>query len=392
MFKNMMLHRFFQTALLLLPMLPISCAQENTPAPPLEEPKFYRGADLSYTNEMEDCGVVYRENNQPKDPYRMFADNGCTLVRLRLWHTPSWYDTLNQGKRYSDLADVRRSIRRAKDAGMAVLLDFHLSDIWADPQRQLAPTAWLPVVNNLPALKDSVYNYVFQTLVGLHADGLLPEMVQVGNEVNRPILLSPQDDAAGVPVDWKRNAPLFIAGFKAVRDAEKNTGKPILSALHIADPSKTPGLIAAFSVNGVTDFDVIGMSYYWAWHKPITIVQAGNVIEQLRRQYPGKEVMIFETGYIWTNDHNDSASNIISETHPDYAPPSPDAQYRWLADLTAEVKRRGGSGVLYWEPSWVSSACWTPWGQGSHQEHAAFFDFQNNAMPDGGMRWLLEGK
>jgi arabinogalactan endo-1,4-beta-galactosidase len=373
----------------LLLLLHISC---NPDANKAQEPPFYLGADLSYTNEMEDCGVVYREDNQPKDPYQMFADNGCNMVRLRLWHTPAWYDTLNQGKRYSDFDDVRRSIRRAKGAGMAVLLDFHLSDIWADPQRQLAPVAWQSVLNDLPALQDSVYNHVFETLTRLHAEGLLPEMVQIGNEVNRPILLSPQDDEAGVPIDWKRNAPLFAAGIKAARAVEKNAGKPIQVALHIADPSKTIFLMAGFWENGVRDFDVIGMSYYWAWHKPVTIAQTGDVIADLRQLYPGKSVMIFETGYIWTTDFNDNASNIISETHPHYAPASPDAQYRWLADLTKEVKRRGGAGVLYWEPTWVSSPCWTPWGQGSHQEHAAFFDFDNNVLPDGGMRWLREAK
>ena len=374
--------------LLLLPLL-FSCTED---AAKPKDSTFYLGADLSYTNEMEDCGVVYLENNQPKDPYQMFADNGCNMVRLRLWHTPTWYDTLNQGKRYSDFADVQRSIRRARKAGMAVLLDFHLSDIWADPQRQLAPAAWGPVLNNQPALQDSVYNHVFQTLSRLNAEGLLPEMVQIGNEVNRPILLSPEDDAAGVPTDWKRNAPLFIAGLKAVRAVEKNTGKSIQAALHIADPSKALYLMSDFWQNGVQDFDVIGMSYYWAWHKPVNIAQAGEVITQLRQLYPGKSVMIFETGYIWTTDSNDNAGNIISETHPDYAPPSPDAQYRWLMDLTKEVKRRGGSGVLYWEPSWVSSPCRTPWGQGSHQEHATFFDFNNNVLPDGGMRWLRNAK
>jgi len=388
----MNIFRIFQTALFFLPLLPFSCAQESAPPAGEEPTTFYVGADLSYTNEMEDCGVVFLENNQPKDPYRMFADNGCKLVRLRLWHTPSWYDTLNTGKRYSDLDDVRRSIRRAKDAGMAVLLDFHLSDFWADPQRQLAPAAWLPVVNDLPALRDSVYNYVFQTLVHLNSEGLLPEMVQVGNEVNRPILLSPQDDAAGVPTDWNRNAPLFVSGFQAVRDAAKHAGKDIKSVLHLADPSKTAWLLDEFWKHGVRDFDVVGMSYYWAWHKPVTIAQTGAIIAHLRGKYPDKAVMILETGYIWTTDSNDNAGNIISETHPDYAPASPDAQYRWLADLTAEVKRRGGSGVLYWEPSWVSSPCRTPWGQGSHQEHAAFFDFQNNALPEGGMKWLREEK
>lgn len=367
----------------------LSCAPD---APKPEEPPFYLGADLSYTNEMEDCGAVFRENDQPKDPYRMFADNGCNLVRLRLWHTPAWYDTLNQGKRYSDLNDVRRSIQRARAAGMAVLLDFHLSDIWADPQRQLAPVAWQLVLNDLPALQDSVYNHVFQTLVQLDAEGLLPQMVQIGNEVNRAILLSPEDDAAGMPINWPRNAALFNAGFQAVRAAEKQTGKSIQTALHIADPSKTLPLLMEFWKHGVRDFDIVGMSYYWAWHKPVTIAQTGAIIAQLRQRYPGKSAMIFETGYIWTTDYHDNASNIISEIHPDYAPASPEAQYRWLVDLTAEVKRQGGIGVLYWEPTWVSTPCWTPWGQGSHQEHATFFDFDNNVLPNGGMRWLRDAR
>ena len=75
---------------------------------------LFKGADLSYVNEMEDCGVVYRENGAAKDVYRIFKDNGCNLVRLRLWHTPSWYDTLNTGKRYGDYNDVKKSALRAK--------------------------------------------------------------------------------------------------------------------------------------------------------------------------------------------------------------------------------------------------------------------------------------
>ncbi len=107
----------------------------------LQAQTFYQGADLSYINELEDCGVIYKENELPKDPYKIFADHNCTLVRLRLWHTPSWYDHLNEGKRYSHLADVKKSIKRAKMAKMQVLLDFHLSDNWADPSKQVIPAA-----------------------------------------------------------------------------------------------------------------------------------------------------------------------------------------------------------------------------------------------------------
>lgn len=348
---------------------------------------FYFGADLSYVNEMEDCGVVYKEQGQPKDPYQIFADHNCNLVRLRLWHTPAWYDTLNNGQRYSDFVDVRASIQRAKAAGMQVLLDFHLSDAWADPSKQLVPAAWLGVVGNLPLLKDSLYNYVSSTLLALEAEGLLPEMVQIGNETNKGILLSPADNAVWT-LDWNRNSQLFNRAIQAVRDVGSSTGKNIKVALHIAGPADAGWLMQGFWNNGVTDFDVIGLSYYWAWHMPTSIADAGNIVAQLRQTYPGKEVMIFETGYIWTTESNDNAGNIIGSVHPDYAPASPANQRLWLIDLTQEVIDRGGSGVIYWEPAWVSSPCWTPWGQGSHQEHATYFDFQNNLLDSGGIGFM----
>ncbi|MCB9317534.1 MAG: glycosyl hydrolase 53 family protein [Lewinellaceae bacterium] len=372
---------------ILLAAFSLQCNSDST-EDPVPSGAFYLGADLSYVNEMQDCGVVYKENGQAKDPFQLFSDNGCQLVRLRLWHSPSWYDTLNLGKRYGDFADVRKSIQRAKSAGMPVLLDFHLSDFWADPGRQLVPAAWLPVVGNLPVLRDSLYNYVYQTLSLLNADGLLPEMVQIGNETNRMILLSPQDNAAGVPINWTRNAALFNSGIAAVRAVEKDSGKKIQVMIHLANPAEARLLMPGFWANGVRDFDLIGLSYYWAWHKPVTIAQTGAIVAELQNSYPGKSVMIVETACIWTTDGNDNANNIINEVHPDYAPASPENQRKWLVDLSREVKRQGGAGVVYWEPAWVSSPCWTPWGQGSHQEHAAFFDFDTNVLVNGGMGWF----
>lgn len=349
---------------------------------------FFFGADLSYANEMEDCGVTYKENGLTKDVHQIFADNGCNLVRLRLWHSPSWYDLLNAGKRYADFQDVRKSIQRAKAQGMNVLLDFHLSDSWADPSHQVCPSAWLGVVNNLPLLKDSLYQYISKTLLDLNAEGLMPEMVQIGNETNKGIMLAPAVDAAGWSLDWNRNSQLFKTAIQAVRDVEVSTGKAVKVALHIAGPANAGWLMEGFWNNGVTDFDIIGLSYYWAWHKPTSIADVGNIVTQLRQQYAGKDVMIFETGYIWTTQSNDNANNIINDVHPDYAPASPENQRRWLVDMTQEVINKGAKGVIYWEPAWVSSTCWTRWGQGSHQEHATFFDFQNNLLSAGGVAWM----
>ena len=49
---------------------------------------FYFGADLSYVNEMEQCGAVYYENGNPINLYGLFVEKGANLVRFRLWHTP----------------------------------------------------------------------------------------------------------------------------------------------------------------------------------------------------------------------------------------------------------------------------------------------------------------
>ncbi len=128
-----------------------------------------------------------------------------------------------------------------------------------------------------------------KVLLDLNSEGLMPEMVQIGNETNRGILLSPAVDAAGWSLDWNRNSQLFKRAIQAVRDVETTTGKTIKVALHIAGPADAWWLMEGFWSHGVTDFDVIGLSYYWAWHKPTSIEDAGNVVTELRQLYPGKE-------------------------------------------------------------------------------------------------------
>ena len=131
----------------------------------------WRGVDLSYVNEMEDCGAVYRYEDEAADPYAIFAATGANLVRLRLWHDPDWTE-------YGTLVDVTRSIRRARQHEMAVLLDFHYSDDWADPGNQIIPAAWRDA-KTTEELAQRLYDYTYVTLMALDEQGLLPEYVQV---------------------------------------------------------------------------------------------------------------------------------------------------------------------------------------------------------------------
>ncbi len=328
---------------------------------------IWRGVDLSYVNELEDCGAVYRYEGEVADPYAIFAGKGANLVRLRLWHTPDWTE-------YSTLPDVTRSIRRAKQHDMAVLLDFHYSDDWADPGNQIIPAAWR-TAKTTEELAQRLYDYTYETLMTLDEQGLLPEYVQVGNEINTEMLLT-EEIAEHTPINWERNVVLLNAGISAVRQVSDDSGKTIGLMLHVAQPENVGPWVDAAAEAGILDFDIIGVSYYAKWSKmPFNLVE--EAIRRLRQRY-GKDVVVVETAYPWTLRYNDQAHNILgADSLIDGYPATQDGQRRLLIDLTSAVLRGGGLGVVYWEPAWVSSGCKTRWGQGSHWENASLFDFRH---------------
>ncbi|MEZ5947379.1 MAG: glycosyl hydrolase 53 family protein [Hyphomonas sp.] len=351
------------SALSVLGLFACSGAQEDAPAP---ERTIWLGSDLSYVNEMLDCGAVYRDGGVVKDPYRLFADRGNNLVRLRLWHTPDW-------TAYSTLEDVTRAIRASKAAGMQVLLDFHYSDNWADPGDQIIPAAWEGLDD--AALAGAVYDYTYSVLSGLAAEGLMPDMVQVGNETNTEVML-PANVPEDTPINWVRNAQLLGAGLKAVRDAGLAAGAPPLAMLHIAQPEYAEPWFDDAAAHGLTDFDIIGLSYYPKWSTE-DMEGLSDTIRRLRQKY-GKEVIVVETAYPFTLENKDEAGNILGEDSliEDY-PATVDGQRRFLIDMTEAVLSADGSGVVYWEPAWVSTNCSTRWGKGSHWENAGFFDYED---------------
>ena len=325
---------------------------------------FYFGADLSYVNEMEDCGAKYREGGEPRDPFAIFKAHGANLVRVRLWNDPDW-------TRYSNLADVEKTIARAKAQGLQVLLDFHYSDTWADGDKQIAPKAWAGITDT-GKLSQLLYQYTFDTLTALNAKGLAPELVQVGNETNPELL----GGAKGKPIDWMRNAALLNAGIRAVHDAgAASPAKPRIM-LHIAQPENAEAWFPKATAAGIKGYDLIGLSYYPKWSKR-SLAGLGHTILQLRKTY-GVDVMVVETAYPWTLENADAAPNLLGKDSllPGY-PATPAGQRRYLIDLTQIVIDHGGDGVVYWEPAWVSTPCKTPWATGSGWDNATFFDFHH---------------
>ncbi len=334
---------------------------------------FYTGADLSYVNEMEDCGAVYRDKGEKIDPFAFFANQGTKLVRVRLWHNAEWTN-------YSDLDDVTKTLQRAKTNNMKTLLDFHYSDTWTDPEKQFIPSAWAHITDTNELAK-TLYDYTIETLSVLDKKNLLPDMVQVGNETNIEILQPEKTIVHGIP-NWQRNAALLNSGIKAVRDYSKTANKKIDIVLHIAQPENALWWFKQAAEHGVKDFDIIGLSYYPQW-STYKLPQLPAAITELKTAY-NKEVMIVETAYPWTLKNFDKAGNVLDKkaVQPEF-PATAKGQLLYLLTLTQLVKKSGGLGVIYWEPAWVSTRCKTLWGRGSHWENASFFDAtrNNNALP-----------
>ncbi len=337
---------------------------------------FIMGADLSYTNQVQDYGGIYRDSSTAKDPFLICKHRGTNLIRVRLFHNPTWTKNLNNGKYYNDLSDVMRTIRRAKNAGMWVNLDLHYSDTWADPHKQDLPAAWQGL--NLATLKDSIYQYTLNVLNQLAAQNLTPEMIQIGNENNNGMCF-PLGKITNN--NFQSFAELLKSGIRAVRDFSINsTIKPQI-ILHVAQLHDADWWAnGVMNVAGVQDFDVLGISHYYQWANINTMPEIGATISQLKKKY-AKKIMIVETAYSWTTQNADTYANIMSDpTKTPQYPLSPDGQFRYLRDLTQEVMAAGGSGVMYWEAGWITSSLRDLWGVGSSWDNNTLFDFQGNAL------------
>ena len=96
---------------------------------------FWLGADISGTTDLEARSVQLRNSQgEPRECTALMRELGLNAVRLRVWVNPK------DGLCSKD--DVVRMARRARAWGMALMIDFHYSDWWADPGQQNIPAAW----------------------------------------------------------------------------------------------------------------------------------------------------------------------------------------------------------------------------------------------------------
>jgi arabinogalactan endo-1,4-beta-galactosidase len=357
------------------------------------------GMDISTLEETERLGGKFYENGKEAPLYDIFKKHGVTSIRLRLWNDPFDEKGESYGAGGCDIETVLRTARRAVENGMNWILDFHYSDFWADPARQLIPKAWRGFT--LEQMEKAVYEYTKEILARCKKEALYPSYVQIGNEITNgmlwPLGKVEYDKVTGEPISYVNLKRLLNAGVKAAR--ESGNVKIILHLEKSGDNVRYRQWFDAITAAGV-DYDIIGVSYYPHWHGAMRDLKSN--IEDISARY-NKDVMIVETAYPFTNEHyadNPGVSLVISDkvTLPNGPPPYPhtvEGQSNFLRDLAEMVKSiKRCKGMYYWETAWLpmKGSTWASEAARKYmnEEHKAggnewanqcLFDYKGNVLP-----------
>ena len=325
---------------------------------------FIKGMDISTLLEKETCGARYYDNGVEQDLFAILKAYGTNSVRLRLWTDPYAPDGTPYGAGTNDLNKVIVLAGRAKKYQIGYLLDLHYSDFWADPGKQTTPKAWQGM--NEDELEAAVYRYTKEVMQTLKDKDLLPEMVQVGNELTNGLLWP-----SGRKPEFDRIAKYLNAGIRAVREIQADI--PIM--IHLDNGGFNEMYVEWFDefTKRAEPFDIIGLSYYPFWHGTMEDYRdrEGKPLDQLK-EMATKPELVEKLDYPMTKEGQTSFMKDLMEL---------------IADIP------GGEGFYYWEPAWIpvpgcgwaTEAALAYIGEkgpgGNEWANQALFDYDGNALP-----------
>ena len=250
--------------------------------------QFWLGADISGTTDLESRGVQLRNSKgEPRECTALMRELGLNAVRLRVWVNPK------DGLCAKD--DVVRMACRSRDWGMALMIDFHYSDWWADPGQQNIPAAWKSL--DYEQMKKALAAHTREVLQAIKEAGADVRWVQVGNETTNGFLW-PMGRAKD---NMRQYAGLTDVGYAAVKEVFPKA----IVIVHLDgafDPYRYD-----FIFDGLCHykarFDMIGLSVYpyWdirgkhtqSWQE--TVEKATANINRLWEKYH-KPMLVVETG------------------------------------------------------------------------------------------------
>lgn len=342
-----------------------------TAPPPVSPPMaLLAGADISALGRIEQGGAVFRDSGRTGDALGILRTHGANLFRLRLFVNPDGSEV-----QVNDLAYTIALAKRVQAGGSHLLLDLHYSDTWADPGHQVIPAAWSGLA--FDALEQQVEDYSAEVITALKAEGVVPAIVQVGNEIDGGILW-PEGRVGGpydTPAQWEKLGRLLKAGIRGVRGA-LDPGDSVRIMVHYSGGGNTDGtrwLVDHLRAQGV-QFDLLGLSYYPWWHGTIGDLQAN--LSATAQRYD-VDIMIVETAYPWRSG---GWEGLGVDSSAMAWPISPQGQSAFLHDLVTSIRATPGHhgvGVVWWYPESVPVQGLFVFGGGS----LALFDGAGNVLP-----------
>jgi arabinogalactan endo-1,4-beta-galactosidase len=330
----------------------------------------FEGADISALERIEQAGGVFRDSGKSGDAIAILRAHGSNTFRLRVFANPNDSDV-----QVNDLPYTLRMAARIKASGAKLLLDFHYSDTWADPGHQTTPAAWAAL--SFDSLERQVETYTADVITQLKGAGALPDIVQVGNEIDGGILwpLGQVGGSADTLQQWIQFTGLLKAGIRGVRDALA-PGDTVRIMLHYSQGGSTSGtqwFMDHMRSYGVS-YDLLGLSYYPWWHG--TLAQLQDNLRATALRY-GVDMVVVETSYPWRAG---GWEGIATNTAPMTWAVTRDGQSQFLHDVVAAVAATPaghGAGVLWWYPEAIPVPGVFVWGGGS----LALFDSSGNVLP-----------
>lgn len=350
---------------------------------------FILGVDISSALAEEKSGVVYyNEDGVEQDIMKTLAESGVNTIRLRVWNDPFDSEGNSYGGGANDLATAKELGIRATKYGLGVIIDFHYSDFWADPSKQMVPKAWEGM--EVEEKAEALYEFTTDSMNELLDAGVNVVMVQLGNETTGQM---------SGETKWSAISKLMEAGAKAIRETTQKHKTEVLIAVHFTNPENSAQYIkyAQSLKKFEIDYDVFMTSYYPYWHG--TLENLTSVLSQVSTDF-GKKVMIGEISYAYTFENGDASGNSISEeTACDFTYPiTVQGQADCIRDAAAAVTAVGseGIGLVYWEPAWIpvpgnsyeeQSALWEQYGSGWASSYASDYDPEDAGVYYGGSSW-----
>lgn len=309
----------------------------------------YVGGDISCFPTYEEAGVVYKDENGNRIEFLPYLyDIGMNAMRVRLFVDPESFEK-NHPDDYDpnacqSLPYIIPLCRDIIENGFDLMLDFHYSDTWADPDDQWIPDSWSNLTDK--ELEEKIYQYTSDTLIELRQNGIVPKFIQPGNEISYGMLWGeygndiPGNHAYTNSPDsvWQRFGEFLNSAIKACRK-ECPDAEIIIHTERVAQVVVLTNFYQRMETIGI-DYDIIGLSYYPAYHGNLS--QLDTALSTIEKTFKDKPIMIVETGYPLYWDIEDTIYS------PEFGLGSMEQQNHYAEELVKLLLQHKAVNGLFW--------------------------------------------